>query len=34
MNCPNCNYEEYKKQRAQLFEEWCEENSDWLPEYY
>ena len=27
-------YEEYKKQRAQLFEEWCEENSDWLPEYY
>lgn len=28
------NYEKYKKQRQQLFEEWCEENSDWLPEYY
>ena len=28
------NYEIYKKQQQQLFEEWCEENSDWLPEYY
>lgn len=27
-------YEEYKKGREQAFSEWCEENSDWLPEYY
>lgn len=27
-------YEEYKKEREQLFEEWCEENSYWLPEYF
>ena len=27
-------YEEYKKEREQLFEEWCWDNSDWLPEYY
>ena len=27
-------YEEYKKGRERLFEEWCEEKSDWLPEYF
>ena len=27
-------YEEYKKGKERLFEEWCEENSDWLPEYF
>ena len=27
-------YEEYKKMREQSFEEWCEDNSDWLPEYF
>lgn len=27
-------YEEYKKEREHSFEEWCEENSDWLPEYF
>jgi len=26
--------EEYKNQRKQAFVEWCEENSDWLPEYF
>lgn len=26
--------EEYKKEREQLFSEWCEDNSDWLPEYF
>lgn len=25
---------EYKMERRQDFSEWCEENSDWLPEYY
>lgn len=23
-----------KQQREQAFEEWCEDNSDWLPEYF
>lgn len=27
-------YEEYKEKKERLFEEWCEENSDWLPEYF
>lgn len=27
-------YEEYKKIRERSFCEWCEENSDWLPEYF
>lgn len=27
-------YEEYKEKKRQLFEEWCEENSDWLPECF
>ncbi len=27
-------YEESKKAREQSFSEWCEENSDWLPEYF
>lgn len=27
-------YKEYKKMRENSFSEWCEENSDWLPEYY
>lgn len=27
-------YEENKKAREQSFSEWCEDNSDWLPEYY
>ena len=27
-------YEEYKQAKEQLFVEWCEDNSDWLPEYF
>lgn len=27
-------YDEAKQSRANAFSDWCEDNADWLPEYY